>query len=686
MTTEKINTRQFWTLFLITSVLLVTYSLFEGRSFIFGPAVLETSDFAANGMQIFDAGHFNDLWGNYSRWGFSHPGPFFFYLYSFGERLFFNLLDVVNSPHQAHVIAGTIFQSMCISLAICGFTSFTRRRLTLYICLACAAFIFPRTLGALTSIWPPHVLLGPYILLIVSCAAVSLGHRSWLPVAVFVACVLCHGHVAQPLMTLPMLFIAIALYFLSARSQGETVLGAIRTLRTPLWISLLIIAIFLIPMLIDLTHCPDCNANRIIDYVRNNHDRRPLIGQAFNYVFSYLQLDHSYEWLDNQSHVHILTRRVKFGLALTCLLLALPRLLKNKIDLPQYQALRALALFTVVALVLSIVWAKRITGPLYEFNAFFIYGIMFVGASTIVTAFSLLLRDGRQIAIASVFVLIAMIVIILKGPVPPVFSSPYVVGMPNEAINDGAKPPVTVLIDQYDNKDWPVTTALALWLTRHNVDFMVLPNWAFVFGRGHSLDASRVLQLNSQFQIWKPSDDHAMLNKHIFELSAFCHISESSPLPAITALPMSLDEVRDKCVVTAMGIGKAGSWTIGHLVALQFVGQHVDYPVRLNFDVSPFLYGDKLTRQDIRAYANGNAIGDVELAKRQVVSFFVPPSVWNSSKVITLVLALPDATSPESLGMSGDPRILGLDFKGMGIQYDNADLKADQQAFPPIHH
>lgn len=687
MTTEKIGTRQFWMLFLTTSALLVSYALFEGRVFIFGPAVLETGDFAANGLQIFDAGHFEDLLGNYSRWGFNHPGPFFFYLYSLGERLFFDLLKLTSSPHQAHVIAGTIFQSACIAFSICLFASLTGRRLILYIGLACAAFILPRTLGALSSIWPPHVLLGPYILLIVSCAAVSLGRRHMLPVAVFAACVLCHGHVAQPLMTLPLLSMAIALHLWNARSRGEPVSGAIRELQVQIWVSLSIAVIFLAPLLIDLSRCPDCNAHRIMEYMRDNHDRRPRFGQAINYVFSFIRFEHFPEWLDGQRSIHVLTRRVKLGLALTCLLLVLPRLLKKWIAPPAYQAVSTLALFAVAALVLSIIWTKRITGSLFEFNSFFIYGIMFVGACTVAATLSLLIRNGRQTAMASALVSIATIAIAMRGPGLPVFSSPYVLQLPNEANNSSVEPPVTVLINQIASKDWPATITLALWLTRHDVNFMVPPQWAYVFGWRHSLEADRALLAGNRIEIWEPSSkDVAMLTKRIFEPSTFCHISESSPIPTITASPMSLDDLRSKCEIAAIGLEKAGAWTSGHYVALQFVGRHAEHPVRLNFDVYPFLVRDKLAVQAVRAYVNGSEIGDAELTSERVVSFSAPSAVWNASKVVTVALILPDAASPKSLGMSREPRIIGLGFKGMGIQYDNADLEADQQIFPPPDH
>jgi hypothetical protein len=684
MTTEKISTRQFWILFLITSVLLVAYGLFEERSFIFGPAVLETGDFAANGLQILEAKHWHELLGNYSRWKLNHPGPFFFYLYSFGERLFFDFFKVTNSPHQAHVITGIIFQSACIAFAMCLFTSLTERRLTLYIGLACAVFFIQHTLGALTSIWPPYVLFGPFVLLIVSCAATSLGRSNILPIAVFATCVLCHGHVAQPLMALPLLFIASAIYFSRELKQGKSTLGIIRALQVQLWISLGIIAIFFIPILIDLSNCPDCNARRIIDYLHSNHDKKPSLRQAINYLFSYLVFDHYPQWIDNQRHMPFFTGRVIAGLVLIGVLWILPRVLKEKISEVRYQALKAVALFTILALILALVWAKKITGPLYEFNSFFIYGIMFVGAATILTALSLAVRDGKQATMASISVSCAILAMVVRGPALPVFSSSFVFLAPDQAINNAIAPPTTALINQENSENWSSTITLALWMRRHGVDFMVPPEWAHVFGWNHSFDANRILRLGNQFQIWEPGSDLMIASKRFFDLSAFCRISESSRPPVITALPMPLDDVRNKCEVTAIGIGKAGGWTIGHLVALQFVGQHAGYPVRLNFDVSPFLSGGKLTKQDIHTYVNGSAVGNVELTSERVVSFSVPPAIWNASKVVTLVLMLPDAASPKSLDVSVDSRIIGLRFKGMGIQYDNADLQADSQAAPLI--
>src|SRR5208337_1374894 len=54
---------------------------------LFRRPIYEWADFAANSIQIQNAKHFRELLGNYSRWGFHHPGPVFFYVFAAGELL-----------------------------------------------------------------------------------------------------------------------------------------------------------------------------------------------------------------------------------------------------------------------------------------------------------------------------------------------------------------------------------------------------------------------------------------------------------------------------------------------------------------------------------------------------------------------------------------------------------------------
>src|SRR6266487_3878520 len=80
-------------------------------SFYFLQEHSELGDFAANALQIRNAKSFQELYGNYSRWGFHHPGPAFFYLYAAGEFLLRDVLRAVPSPFNAHLLVGVLIQT-----------------------------------------------------------------------------------------------------------------------------------------------------------------------------------------------------------------------------------------------------------------------------------------------------------------------------------------------------------------------------------------------------------------------------------------------------------------------------------------------------------------------------------------------------------------------------------------------
>lgn len=69
-------------------------------SFYFRESHLELGDLAADALQIHDAKYFRDLWGQYSRWGFHHTGPGFFYTYAAGKWIIFDLFRLVPLPVQ----------------------------------------------------------------------------------------------------------------------------------------------------------------------------------------------------------------------------------------------------------------------------------------------------------------------------------------------------------------------------------------------------------------------------------------------------------------------------------------------------------------------------------------------------------------------------------------------------------
>ncbi|WP_114240539.1 hypothetical protein [Dyella sp. C9] len=655
------------------TALLVLYGIIQGWAYIFGPAVIETGDYAANALQIIDAGHFKDIYGNYSRWGFNHPGPFFFYAYSAGEALFFKGLKLVSSPDQAHVLTGILIQSLCFGWAAWEFARLTQRR-ALAVFIAAAAIVLPHTSAALSSIWPPHVLLGPYFALVVSCASLSLGNIRSLSVAVLMTCILCHGHVAQPLMTMPMLGVALISFLVHLYRSGPERTATIRSLAGPILLSALIVAVFLLPIAIDLTRCPNCNAQRILDYLHNTTETRPRWGQAANYVASYFFFDHHPDWISNQPRIHRLTWRSAVMLLLVGATLILPYVLRRWMPARDSQALRVLGAFVALAAVLALLWARRITGPLYEFNSFFIYALvlwtmMLIAAAA---AFCVKLRYAPAVTLLLLIVAAASLV---RAP-------DQIVASGSSALQDTMAAPenpheLAILVQ--DNRDaWPTTVTLALWLARHGAEFMVPNDWAFLFGWDHALDTARIVHADRPIRIWRTTSPYKNFAGATFEPGRFCWIGNHTPELGSDMSAAKVDDARASCTLNTLGIpqfnGEDWTWTQGNVVILQFRGHHADHPVQVDLDAFPYLGDGKLEKQRVTIYINQTSMGTIDVTGQRTLSFNVDPAVWNSSGVVTLTAYLPDAKSPAELGLSNDARKLGLGFRGFSVKYGEQDV------------
>src|SRR6185437_14331506 len=90
------------------TLLLLASCVAANPPFFFHDAHVEFADFAANSLRVTGAKTGLDLHGNSSRWGFYHPGPFFFYLFALSEYLFYDLLGFTASPFAAQLLGSAL--------------------------------------------------------------------------------------------------------------------------------------------------------------------------------------------------------------------------------------------------------------------------------------------------------------------------------------------------------------------------------------------------------------------------------------------------------------------------------------------------------------------------------------------------------------------------------------------------
>jgi hypothetical protein len=246
---------------------------------IFRVSHYEMNDLAANSLQIFQAKHFHLFVGNYSRFGFYHPGPAFFYVYAAGEALFHDGLHWVPTPFNAQLIAlyalSAFFFSVTLSVMGRRFES-SARKWFLGLALLLAAWHFGavgRYYGhdGLFSIWPPCVLIFPFLCLLVAGASVACGGGRDLPLMTLAASFLVHGHVSMPLFVVPITLLVYGGLLLWAR-RGRS--WPSQVFPRQHWLAGAIIVLFLVPIVIDMIGSNPSNLRLIVDHLRSNYGER----------------------------------------------------------------------------------------------------------------------------------------------------------------------------------------------------------------------------------------------------------------------------------------------------------------------------------------------------------------------------------------------------------------------------
>lgn len=211
---------------------------------VFTAAVYERGDFAANSIITDDAKHFELLVGNYSRLGFSHPGPAFFYVQAFGEWLFHDLLHAVPAPWNGQWLALLALNAVLVSLTLTILHSWSGSWRATALCGAAALVFFALQPPLLASAWMPHLYVAPFLLLLAAAASVAAGRAAHLPALALAAGLLVHGH-AEFLFFVPVIAGAALLVLWRSRRSDPDARPAWR--RTGV-----IVGLFALPIVVNL--------------------------------------------------------------------------------------------------------------------------------------------------------------------------------------------------------------------------------------------------------------------------------------------------------------------------------------------------------------------------------------------------------------------------------------------------
>ena len=306
----------------------------NSTDFFFRRPYYEYWDLAANSLSVIRAKHFAELYGSYSRWGFHHPGPVFFYVQALGEWVFYDLLHLTPAPFNAQTLANLCLTSSFFVAALASFSRWLTepaRRLFIPAALVVAAMHFGAVarmpsydmlLGStpFTSAWTAHSWVFPFLCLLVAGASVMAGQGRDLPLLALADGFLIHAHIAAPLFVGPVTLLAYAGLLMTCVSRdGGAASGSAAS--SPVWkrarwalgsawrsfprlhiVALAILTVFAIPIVIDLFLGDESNFHAVLTHLRLHQGEHKSLARS---IFYFVQFG---AYRPYKAHVHAFKR------------------------------------------------------------------------------------------------------------------------------------------------------------------------------------------------------------------------------------------------------------------------------------------------------------------------------------------------------------------------------------------
>lgn len=549
-----------WTAWLLTLGIVVAI-VADSTDFFFHRPYYEFWDLAANSLAINRAKHFQELYGSYSRWGFHHPGPVFFYVQAFGEWLFYDLLHLCPAPFNAQTLA-----NLCVttSFFVGSVTIFTRwisdgaRRWFVPAALVVGAVHFGAVsripsydmlLGSsvFSSAWTAHSWVFPFLCVVTAATSVAAGRGEDLPILAVADGFLIHAHIASPLFVGPMTLLAYAglLTTTVQREAMEKVPVRLRLIKAwralgSAWraftrahvFALAILAVFALPIVIDLFLGDASNLHAVLMHMRGHHgEHKSFMRSLFFFVqfgayrayqihfHEFKRFDqagaYKYLWLHRKIYVMwiVLVLLVVWSSAIRPLLIKLGRW---RDDAPSPAAsdrtrfLTWAGAFLTLSILLTLYWGIIQDGGMFYYSSWINFAIYYFGLMILLAEFSSVLasRIPRWIngaPSASVVwrwtarLLPAGMVVFacfmeaarfrVKDPTPDInhaMHESYV-----RIVQDAkARNPRGIKMLKFPILSWPIITGLALELQREGQPFMVASVYPVAFPSSLGLHAT----------------------------------------------------------------------------------------------------------------------------------------------------------------------------------------------------
>lgn len=375
----------------LAPLLFLTYSVFSRSISYFNETSDMIGDYPIIAMSTIKASHYTQLLGPYSRHKFNHPGPAYFYLYSYVTK-------VLNYPNfYGNLVAGQIWINfLCIAIALFAIAGWYPIWL-----LASALFPIFNTLALrsgpefFSNIWGPVTLLTPTLAFYTTAAIVAAGHLAWLPITTIMLCLAVSNHLSTAGIMVPLY--VVMLYCCAIHRERAVRFHLHRSEILILLTTLFILVLTAVGPIIEAFSNPNLgNIGRIISFSHTAPWRSPL--KAWSFISSYFKLGAPLPLI----HTNYLMP----------LILVIPWLRRAHTNDP----IRYLRLF--VSLSIPLLWfsALRIRGGWHPFIFYFEYSIVALAYLLVIWVFLDLIVKTKLYPVALLGCLITIFIAIRGLP------------------------------------------------------------------------------------------------------------------------------------------------------------------------------------------------------------------------------------------------------------------------------
>jgi hypothetical protein len=279
-----------WGVFLAFTAAFASLQL-AYNAHLFTQPVHEDLDYAANSLLVLKAKRLELLHGHYSRMGFYHPGPALLYVLAAAEWTLYDVLHVVPTPHNAHMIAHPLLNAVLLGIALtiiaraAGLRAASAAALAFLVYFACE--------GHLNSHWFAQTFFLVYLPFQIAAASVAAGrtaHLGWLALTASLAV---HSHASFVLFTVPIALYAIARLW--ARGGYRVRPADARAWRA--WGTFaLIVGVFVLPIVLHTVLNYPGEIRRYLDHRRLNAHAAGSAADTARFMVRTLTTDSSLGW------------------------------------------------------------------------------------------------------------------------------------------------------------------------------------------------------------------------------------------------------------------------------------------------------------------------------------------------------------------------------------------------------